>query len=282
MKYYLNNKAIHKVNILWTPASLDADLALWLDATDADTITLNGASVSAWSDKSTNGYSLTQSTASNQPAWDQSLSAYQINGKPAVVWNAASQGLESSAFVLGDATNNKTLPMQVYAVLQLDLPTAWATFHVWDGLNNSNERWFARFSSGGNFIQVMTRNINEGDGTSAENNGSSVSVGSNPVMLEVVNNRQGNASSILLDGTEIIAAQFGDEGFDGLILGNWINAASTPLSLGGRMGEFLITSGTQTQAEREKIEGYLAHKWGLTANLPSDHPYKTVAPTVTS
>lgn len=29
---------------------------------------------------------------------------------------------------------------------------------------------------------------------------------------------------------------------------------------------------------REKFEGYLAHKWGLTANLPNTHPYKSSAP----
>ena len=34
-----------------------------------------------------------------------------------------------------------------------------------------------------------------------------------------------------------------------------------------------------TQAESDKVEGYLAHKWGLTANLPSGHPYKTSMPT---
>ena len=33
-------------------------------------------------------------------------------------------------------------------------------------------------------------------------------------------------------------------------------------------------------ALRQKIEGYLAHKWGLAANLPIDHPYKTFAPRV--
>ena len=27
-------------------------------------------------------------------------------------------------------------------------------------------------------------------------------------------------------------------------------------------------------------EGYLAHKWGLTANLPGDHPYKANEPRV--
>ena len=31
---------------------------------------------------------------------------------------------------------------------------------------------------------------------------------------------------------------------------------------------------------RQKLEGYLAHKSGLTANLPADHPYKTTPPTV--
>ena len=30
----------------------------------------------------------------------------------------------------------------------------------------------------------------------------------------------------------------------------------------------------------EKAEGYLAHRWGLEANLPSGHPYKNEAPTV--
>jgi hypothetical protein len=29
----------------------------------------------------------------------------------------------------------------------------------------------------------------------------------------------------------------------------------------------------------EKAEGYLAHKWGLTSNLPVSHPYKNTAPT---
>ena len=33
-----------------------------------------------------------------------------------------------------------------------------------------------------------------------------------------------------------------------------------------------------SSSEKEKIEGYLAHKWGLAERLPTDHPYKTEAP----
>lgn len=43
----------------------------------------------------------------------------------------------------------------------------------------------------------------------------------------------------------------------------------------------LIVSNTALSAgDRQKLEGWAAHKYGLTANLPSGHPYKTVAPTV--
>ena len=42
--------------------------------------------------------------------------------------------------------------------------------------------------------------------------------------------------------------------------------------------EIIALSSEPSPEEREKLEGYLAHKWGLTANLPEDHPYKATAP----
>jgi len=52
----------------------------------------------------------------------------------------------------------------------------------------------------------------------------------------------------------------------------------------GQMAEFFTvadvpgTGGTDI-TDFEKAEGYLAWKWGLEGNLPSDHPYKNSAPT---
>jgi hypothetical protein len=31
--------------------------------------------------------------------------------------------------------------------------------------------------------------------------------------------------------------------------------------------------------DRQKIEGYLAWKWGIQASLPAAHPYRNAAPT---
>ena len=48
----------------------------------------------------------------------------------------------------------------------------------------------------------------------------------------------------------------------------------------GAIAEVIIASYAIQDVDRQRIEGYLAHKWGLTANLPINHPYKTNAPLV--
>jgi len=45
------------------------------------------------------------------------------------------------------------------------------------------------------------------------------------------------------------------------------------------LGKSELLSGTNTsQSDSDKIEGYLAHKWGLESKLPVGHTYKTTAP----
>ena len=44
------------------------------------------------------------------------------------------------------------------------------------------------------------------------------------------------------------------------------------------IGEFIIFNDVISDADRNKIEGYLAHKWNLTSTLPTGHAYKSSAP----
>jgi hypothetical protein len=50
--------------------------------------------------------------------------------------------------------------------------------------------------------------------------------------------------------------------------------------LNGYIAEVVLISDTLFAANKDIVEGYLAHKWGLTANLPGGHPYKTNPPTL--
>lgn len=46
----------------------------------------------------------------------------------------------------------------------------------------------------------------------------------------------------------------------------------------GMMGDVLFFQGVLSSLDVEKVEGYLAHKWGIASSLPSTHPYKNSAP----
>jgi hypothetical protein len=48
--------------------------------------------------------------------------------------------------------------------------------------------------------------------------------------------------------------------------------------LNGQVAEVVICSDFLTTLEKEKVEGYLAWKWGLVSSLPGGHTYKSSAP----
>ena len=59
------------------------------------------------------------------------------------------------------------------------------------------------------------------------------------------------------------------------------NRGGTKLT--GRLAEHFFKAGVPGTGgtditDVQKAEGYLAHKWGLTSSLPSNHPYKSSAP----
>jgi hypothetical protein len=55
------------------------------------------------------------------------------------------------------------------------------------------------------------------------------------------------------------------------------SAASGAIAV--EIAEIVVISSSASVEDHENVEGYLAHKYNLTSNLPVTHPYKTVAPT---
>ena len=51
------------------------------------------------------------------------------------------------------------------------------------------------------------------------------------------------------------------------------NREGTPRTIGGRMAEVMFVREIGENIRR-KIEGYLAHKWGIFSSLPTAHPHR--------
>jgi hypothetical protein len=265
---------------LWTPNEIST--TLWLDASDATTITLNGSNVTQWADKKNNTINVNESFASFQPTYLTN----QINGKAAIRFAPGGEGtrsrLRTTALVFN--TNN----LSVFTVFNRfsstntrhrysRIVTFW---NSGDNIGNPGDyattrAWIAGFvGSNDTFAGIAPPNVvtyrNSNAITAQSYTFNQVTIlGTTLSNTSVTFRKNGTQTSGTTSATAIDS--------------NVINIGSSPAfvdsEMYGLIAEVIITSAL-TQQDQEKIEGYLAHKWGLTANLPAGHPYKTTPPYV--
>lgn len=242
----------------WIPTDLGSSLALWLDAADSSTITLNGSTVSQWNDKSGNGRHASQPTAASQPAY----TVNGLNGKPVLTFSSDTLTINTSGipqpyniFLLG-RSNSNSVPFF------LDGTTLANRVMMGHNPNVTGDIGRAFIGSGSDFFLAPS--------------GSSFAYNAPGILGGEFN---GISSQMFANGSTVANGNAGSTAIQALTLGNrYAIAAGGQTFLNGYIGEFLVVSSTLSTADRQRLEGYLAHKWGLVANLPSDHPYKIVAP----
>jgi hypothetical protein len=237
----------------WTPAQLGSALALWLDAEDTASITLNGSTVSQWDDKSGNNRHATQATAANQPEYVASTAV--LGGKPSVGATAA-----TGYGLVGTITPS-------FAAREWLLVTAYL-----DGVT-------ALFPGGNTFPTLMSGP--EAFGFERAGVGSSGTAGWWSTSMWAAFPYRNGAETTSTTALPMPATLLR---FDGpnTVTQTWgigFNQATTNRTWRGPIGEVIAVGETLSTADRQKLEGYLAWKWGLEANLPVGHPYKTIPPT---
>ena len=234
-------------------------LVLWLDANDGSTLTLDGTgSVKTWKDKSGKGNNVTQKA--NGPIYKGGASPYlQFNGTSNVLdlTNDPSSLVKNSnitIFVVEQRTSNKSLNMFLGGSNRLItgymkdtqiIAAGWSadlkgTIEPYKA-SDPYRIWCLNFSSTGRTIYINGKVV-PGDAP-------------NPTATDKV--------------TDVIP--------------DWVNGAigrfNDKYYYQGNIKEVMIfKTALDSNEKRQKIEGYLAWKWGLQANLDTTHPYKNVAP----
>lgn len=241
----------------WTPDMLSSvTLDLWLDASDAASITKDGSDlVSQWSDKSGNTNHATQATGSLQPEY--SAADVNLNGNPSIA------------------------PLDSADYLQLG-STALATFWALEtsGANRGFSLWGASSFVSGAF---PWSGIIAGIWDDTVNGGGDVHWETGTQLTDTTPESSptpANPGAIFMAG---YVASGGSSGW-GRILSEDTPNRLFQRSAGGRdfdgsVGEIIVCTGTLSTDERQRLEGYMAWKWGFEADLPSGHPYESAAPT---
>lgn len=246
------------VVIAWSPALL-SDLKAWYDASDSTTVTLVGSKVSQWNDKSGNGLHVTQGTNSLRPTY---ITA-GLNGRN--VMRAYLNHMSSAAALShnGDHSSGTVAKMFVsgsFAVYQMgNTNEAGSVFTGFDPVT-VGYRWFARPRGGGAATAAFTENA-----YAVITHTTSSSLSKTRLWADSTEGTQATASSVVQTNKVMHVFALTD----------------TLYLMNGEVAEVVLYAQTLSDANRQKLEGYLAYKWGQQGNLPSGHPYKSSFPTGT-
>lgn len=277
MSFLVNSYALG-----WTPSELGSALALWLDAADAGTITLNGSNVSQWNDKSGNNRHATQATAVNRPTYQ----ADGFNGRPTLNFDGGSDFMGmSNALQIG---NSSAVSYSVFVAFRQTSVSVNASFlfrgSAGIGSTNTDYGFFSEQSGAQGDTAPLYR-FGTGAATDAVawQRIPSPIASTNPVIFGgVMNAATGTTGTkeTYFNGTLATSGSYTIKGpaATEAAIGALVNSGTPTAFMAAAMSEMVMCRAALSTADRQKLEGYLAWKWALVANLPSDHPYKTVAP----
>ena len=240
-------------NAAWTPSSIST--RLWLDMDDQTTLTSSGGNVTSIADKSGNNYTFNASSNSTLEA----VNAVQ-NGKNILRFNGNADYTNSTLTTF--ATNARHKWYFVLKTTNID-----NSLDSWVYVNSSGKQHILMGSSGQTFKGYWYNKEGFRPVTSTTDLNNSWN------MLTAEWDEVNDTATTWLNG-----AQQDTGTGSGTIGGNKNIKFNKYAQIGDSdWGEAIFVENA-SQTNSDKIEGYLAHKWGLTANLPSNHPYKTTAP----
>ena len=269
---FVSNEVSALVGLVWTPENGTAKMLLIADD-------LTSSAVSAWKCRKT-GVEFTQSNAAYQP----NLS--DIGGQKAVYFNGTAKMLETTNAAITGILNNKS--------------NAW--YFVVTKKDNSLA------ISGGSLLVNFTLgtsasgrlNLLAGDSAANLNKynfgGRRLDSASASDLLTSVANSNSGSADIVAGSANYSLPKFKfhiNGAFDSEFtpvnsgVGN-ISAtnsqyvrisATTSYAVKGWIACVIVGNTELTENERQKLEGWAAHKYGLVDKLPVGHPYKNLIPT---
>ena len=241
----------------WTPTDLPS-LAVWYDADTAGDFTLSGSDIVQWNDKSGNARHLSTltGTLTRQTNIQNGRAIVRGAGNAAIAYTAGSAWLTGATFLIGIATKATTGgPNYERLVSGGDHSTA----------DNSG--------TGANLL--ISKQINPEMAVY----GSPVSAISMDTWFTVIGYSAATLTGITINGSTPATGSYthslnvrtlrllGDVDSSGNSTTEWV----------GDVGECVVAT-AYTSTDREKLEGYIAHRWNLQSLLPGGHPYKTSPP----
>jgi hypothetical protein len=218
-----------------------------------------GSTITTWPDQSTNGNDATQSVSANRPT----VAAADLNGMNVVRFTSA----DTNSFDLPDLLSGAS-EGSAMAVIKVNADPPGATADS-GGLLKIGSQGGA---NGSNHYPFTDNNVYDDFGSTARK-----SLGNPTPSLASyrILSFHSKASDwrCYIDATSFFTTATNTAGFTSSPKIATSTNGVTSVYLNGWVAELLICNNFLTDSDRQKLEGYIAWKWGINANLPGGHPY---------
>jgi hypothetical protein len=237
----------------WTP---DAVAGLVLEADNITGLSA-GQAVLTWQNTGTNASLQGSATAGTAPSYQPTV----LNGLPVVRFNGTqvlkvlnvTLAQDLALFAVAKLTAAGSYPM----ILSYDPPAGWEI------RGNAGNQGVQFIGAGGNIV------INSVDGVLTAWR-----------VLSFVYHAATDTGEGYLDGTLVGTGTTATHPNSGRDL--WLGQRTDGYPLTGDIASVIALGVDVPAATRQEVEGYLAHKYALTTNLPAGHPYKSAPPMTTA
>ena len=240
----------------WRPS--DAGALIWLDAQDASTLTEDAGELTLWADKGANAVAVSPTSPANRPV----VTAAGLNGLPAIDFDG-DDDLEGAGLALAP-------DMCLLVVAEVGQVTNGSESLIDFEAQNLKVRAI-------NSAQFRARFELQNDDAVNLNPAPTTDYSGAPHLFLARYDSISQQIEVWIDGAMVASGN----GYTSPITGpdnmRLMRHFGSALRLEGTLGEVVAISSALI-ADQQRLEGYAAHRWGLTGQLPADHPYKTVAP----
>jgi hypothetical protein len=277
---------------LWTPANLPTAPTIWLNDDSAVTDAGSGA-CSQWNDISGGGHHFVQTTSANRPL----IVSSGLNSRRTIRFDGSNDMLYCYSSALSLYVSQAAMAeFIVYKKTATDGGVSKiVTFIPSGGVGAVQSGYTIACSGAGGGEANATRGIARrvrADSVAVLTQATSLGTAWQMAAFRVVfadrdgfldingANDQTNTtftSSGSASEATSAAAAYSIGGSPG-VTGD--NPASTSNAADVEIAERILVRAALSQGDIDKVFGYLAHRWGLTADLPALHPYKSTPPYV--
>jgi hypothetical protein len=244
--------------ISFLPTSI-AGIQMWMDGADpagTGVVPSNGTVLSTWADKSGKSYS---ATGVNSPT----VVTNAVNSKSVVSYNGSSYSYATIASGIFSTAMNIFFVYKVNGGVSYMAPMTRGQGNNGSPIDQYNN---VRYLGGGSYNNIQSAY-------------SHASATSTTLFTQLIQQSPSTTYNEYVNGSTTASAS--GTGFSASDAASYVYIATRDdkvTSFNGYMCELIVYNQMIGLTAQQKIEGYLAWKWGIQASLPAGHPYKSAAP----